>query len=142
MARRRVGFSLFRFVRGRRVCRGLVVGLVAALGWSAATGSQVLASPDWNLGNTLGSQISDLNAQSSGVIRNDGLGKCVDDLNGNLANGAAVTSNACSGGASQNWTFNREAALWDDGTVHPAALLGTARGPSAGLAPVTSPSGG
>jgi Ricin-type beta-trefoil lectin domain/Pretoxin HINT domain len=121
MARRGVGFSLFRFVRGRRVGRGLVVGLVAALAWSMATGSQVLASPDWNLGNTLGSQISDINAQSLGVIRNDGLGKCVDDLNGNLANGAAVASNACSGGASQNWTFNRESALWDDGTIHPAA---------------------
>ena len=119
--RRNVRFSLSRFVRGRRVGRAIVVGLVAALAWSVATGSQVLASPDWNLGNTLGSQISDLNAQSVGVIRNDGLGKCVDDLNGNLANGAAVASSACSGGASQNWTFNRESALWDDGTIHPAA---------------------
>jgi hypothetical protein len=124
VARRRVRFSLFSFVRGRRVGVATAAGLALSVGWSMVTGSEVLAAPDWNLGNTLGSQVSDLNAQSIGVIRNDGLGKCVDDLNGNLANGAAVVSNACTGGASQNWTFNREAALWDDGTIRPVANFG------------------
>lgn len=121
MARRGVGSLLFGFVSGRRAGRAAVLGLVLAVAWSLATGSGVLASPDWNLGNTLGSQVSDLNAQAVGVIRNDGLGKCVDDLNGNLANGAAVTSNACSGAGPQSWTFNRESPLWDDGTIRPAA---------------------
>jgi hypothetical protein len=100
--------------------RATVLGLTIALTWSMMQGA-ALAAPDWNLGNTLGSQTSDLNAQATGVIRNDGLGKCVDDLNGNLANGATVASNACNGGASQTWTYNRESALWDDGTVHPTA---------------------
>lgn len=98
-----------------------MVGSAFALVWSMATGGQVLAAPDWNLGNTLGSQVSDLNAQAMGVIRNDGLGKCVDDLNGSLANGAAVVSAACSGGVSQNWTFNRESSALDDGTVRTGA---------------------
>jgi Ricin-type beta-trefoil lectin domain/Pretoxin HINT domain len=98
-----------------------VLGLAVAMVWSMMAGAPAMASPDWNLGNTLGSQISDLNAQATGVIRNDGLGKCVDDLNGNIANGAPVVSNACSAGASQNWTYVSESSLWDDGTVHSAA---------------------
>jgi hypothetical protein len=121
MARGGTRLSLFRFVRSRRVGLPAAIGLALGLAWSMATGSQVLASPDWNLGNTLSSQISDLNPQAQGEIRNDGLGTCVDDLNGNLANGAAVVSSACTGGPSQSWTFNRESALWDDGTVHAGA---------------------
>ncbi|GAA3343970.1 hypothetical protein GCM10020358_45270 [Amorphoplanes nipponensis] len=78
------------------------------------------ASPDWNLGNTAASQISDLNAQATGVFRNVGLGKCLDVLNGGTANGAAAVSSACSGSASQNWTYERETPLWDDGTIHAA----------------------
>src|SRR5689334_460111 len=99
--------------RIRRVVPAVAAGVALAL----AAGQAAVADPDWNLGNTLGSQVADLNAQSTGAIRNDGLGRCVDDLNGNLANGAAVVSNACATGINQTWTYNRVSDAVDDGTI-------------------------
>ncbi|HEU5429771.1 MAG TPA: RICIN domain-containing protein [Actinocrinis sp.] len=78
--------------------------MVLALVWSVF-GSAAWAAPDWNLGNTQISQISNLNAQATGPVRNSGLGMCMDDLGGSTANGTTVDSATCSGAASQNWTF-------------------------------------
>ncbi|GIE79613.1 hypothetical protein Aph02nite_55630 [Actinoplanes philippinensis] len=97
------------------------MGVVAGLALSLLSVPPAQAAVDWNLGNTGASQISDLNVQSTGVVRNNGLGKCLDDMNGNTANGAPVVSSACSGAAGQNWTYSRTATLWDDGTLRAAA---------------------
>jgi hypothetical protein len=119
MARRVV--RSFGLSQRRTTIRTLVVSTVIAVLASLAHGFPAQAAPDWNLGNTGASQISDLNAQATGLIRNDGLGKCLDDMNGNTANGAPIVSTACTGAATQNWTYQRETDLWDDGTIRSAA---------------------
>src|SRR4051794_39919730 len=94
----------------------VVVSLVAAVPARAA-------DPDWNLGNTKVSQIGDLYARATGVVRNDGLSKCLNDRQGGTANGTVVDSSACDGSGSQNWSFNpRDDSGWrasSYGTVTP-----------------------
>jgi hypothetical protein len=114
-------FGSIRRRLGRSATRATVVSTVLTVLLSLAQGTPAQAAADWNLGNTGASQISDLNAQATGVVRNDGLGMCLNDLNGNTANGAAVVSSTCSGATSQNWTYQRETDLWDDGTIRSAA---------------------
>jgi hypothetical protein len=83
--------SLLRF-RTRRAAGSTAAGVLLALALSLISVSPAQAAPDWNLGNTGASQISDLNAQATGVVRNVGLGKCLDVLNGSTANGATAVS--------------------------------------------------
>ncbi|MEV6597095.1 ricin-type beta-trefoil lectin domain protein [Actinoplanes sp. NPDC051346] len=119
MSFRRVQSSWLRF-RTRRTAGATAVGAALALALSLISVPPAQAAPDWNLGNTGASQISDLNAQATGPIRNVGLGKCLEVLNGGTANGTAAVSSACSGATSQSWTYQRETSLWDDGTIRPA----------------------
>lgn len=119
MSFRGVRSSWLRF-RSRRTAGATAAGALVSLTLSLIFVPPAQAAPDWNLGNTGASQVSDLNAQATGIIRNAGLGKCLDVLNGSTANGAGAVSSACSGATSQNWTYQREAVLWDDGTIRPA----------------------
>src|SRR5690349_24104361 len=119
MVFRGVRSSWFRF-RARRTAGATAAGALLSLTLSMIFVPPAQAAPDWNLGNTGASRASDLNAQASGVIRNVGLGKCVDVLNAGTAKRSAAVTSACSGAATQNWTYQRETSLWDDGTVRPA----------------------
>ncbi|MFC1429959.1 ricin-type beta-trefoil lectin domain protein [Streptacidiphilus sp. N1-3] len=92
-------------ILGRRLLRATAVVTLGALAWSMAAGSAAAVTPDWNLGNTQQSQISDINAQASGTVRNAGLGKCLDDLGGKTTNGTTVDSSTCNATAPQNWTY-------------------------------------
>ncbi|WP_325723309.1 ricin-type beta-trefoil lectin domain protein [Actinocrinis sp.] len=91
--------------------------MAGTLVWIMAAGP-ASAAPDWNLGNTAISQVYNLNAQASGPIANEGLGKCLDDPSGNTANGTAAASAACSGSANQNWTFTPYQDYSGDGGFH------------------------
>jgi ricin-type beta-trefoil lectin protein len=48
------------------------------------------------------------------VIRNDGLGKCLNDRQGATANGTTVDSSACTNGAAQSWSFNPRSDYYSD----------------------------
>jgi len=112
---------------GRRSLRATAVAAAGALAWSLAAGS-ASAAPDWNLGNTGQSQISNINAQASGTVRNSGLGKCLDDLSGKTANGSTVDSSACSGSTNQNWTFTPYEDYYWDLAFHGTVTLNSAPG--------------
>ncbi|MFJ8043152.1 RICIN domain-containing protein [Kitasatospora sp. NPDC096147] len=68
-------------------------------------GTAAAAVPAWNLGNTALANAYNMNGQSSGPVRNTGLGKCMDDYAFQTANGAPVVSYDCNGKTNQNWTF-------------------------------------
>jgi hypothetical protein len=130
------GFVSLRAVRARLSSgpflgrRGLRVTAVVTAGvlFSTLAVSAASATPDWNLGNTEQSQISNINAQANGVVRNSGLGKCLDDLSGNTANGSTVDTSACSGSTNQNWTFTPyQDYYWDLG-FHGTVTLNNAPG--------------
>jgi len=48
------------------------------------------------------------------VIRNDGLGKCLNDRQSATANGTTVDSSACTNGAAQSWSFNPRSDYYSD----------------------------
>ena len=112
--------------RSRTLCATVLVTVLALI--ASIVGSAAWATPDWNLGNTQVSQISNLNAQATGVVHNTGLGMCMDDLGGATANGTAVDSATCSGAANQNWTFTPVSDYYWDlgfyGSVTPAGASG------------------
>ncbi len=117
------------FFRRRRTLATAAGATALALFCSVAGASAAsAATADWNLGNTEASQISNLNAQASGVVRNTGLNKCLDDLSGKTANGSAVDSAACNGSANQNWTFTPRYDYDDDLGFYGQLTLDTAPG--------------
>ena len=114
------------FYKRRRTIAATATATAFALALTTLNASAArAATPDWNLGNTEASQISNLNAQADGVVRNPGLGKCLDDLSGKTANGSTVDSSACTGSANQNWTFNPGSDYyWDLGFYGSVTLDG------------------
>lgn len=80
------GFGGFMSPRNWRALRTTAVVTALTLVGSVI-GSAAWATPDWNLGNTQVSQISNLNAQATGPIRDAGLGMCLDDKGGATAPG-------------------------------------------------------
>ena len=117
------------FYQRRRTIAATAAATAFALALTTLNASAArAASPDWNLGNTEASQISNLNAQADGVVRNPGLGKCLDDLSGKTANGSTVDSSACNGSANQNWTFNPGSDYYWDLGFHGSVTLDSAPG--------------
>jgi hypothetical protein len=110
----------------RRRALAATAGLTAAA-LACSVGSASAATPDWNLGNTTASQISNLNVQATGAVRNTGLGKCLDDA-GKTASGSAVDSSSCTGAANQNWIFTPTRAYDDDLAFYGSVTLAGAPG--------------
>ena len=86
------------------------MALVSSMVWALPA----QAMPDWNLGNAVMSEVQNLNARASGVIRNEGVTKCLDDLGFQTVDGSTVASWTCNGLTNQDWSFTpSEDYYWD-----------------------------
>ncbi|AEV81239.1 Pierisin [Actinoplanes sp. SE50] len=122
MTRRVVRLRLFNFVRARYVMRATVATTVAAMVLSTADASAAwAATTDWNLGNTSASQVADLTAPATGVVRNDGLKTCLERVSGATANGTVAASSTCTGASGQMWTF-KPPTFSTQGNLTPAGV--------------------